>query len=70
MREAALRERQVQRAKQRVLLLALWRLLAPLLLFICALGCLVTAAFMHDTVTGLVATGAALLLLEWRTSSR
>jgi len=45
---------------------ALWRYLAPLALFLCALTCLVTAAFLWSPIAGLAAAGAALLIIEWR----
>ncbi len=42
------------------------KLAHPVLLSVAGLGCLAGAAFVVHLALGLAATGAALLLLEWR----
>lgn len=51
-------------------MVALWRYLAPLVVFLGALACIVGAAFMASPILGLVAAGAALLVVEFRVHGR
>ena len=58
----AARSRRV--AARRDLAMAIWRLVAPLLLSIAALACAVTAAFLVATPLGFAALAAAFALLD------
>lgn len=46
------------------------RKVAPASLSITGLGCFSAAGFTHSITTGLIVTGAAALLLEWRVNER